>query len=310
MTDDNLCAWLRTHRINTGVSAECERALKAADRIETLAAQDQHNQRRLLNAEVLNASLVERLATAEAANMVLFQQLASDAPDPDQQRSVRFNNVLSATIADLSQRLATAEAERDEARRFGAEAGQRYYNALLIASCDVTCAFCGATYPRGTPRHGDGALADHIKVCPKHPMRDAEAERDALRDNIATLANGVVEITADKLVLNREIDALRAQLSTMTQAVGLATTASPTMEMNAADPIGMMQTVCAEVNALREQLKQVESVLAALQQGQGEREEAAFRLGWANRGNQWNPNAPLSVEVAIAAWRASQKGTP
>ena len=135
-------------------------------------------------------------------------------------------------------------------------------------------------------------------------------ERDALRDNIATLANGVVEITADKLVLNREIDALRAQLSTMTQAVGLATTASPTMEMNAADPIGMMQTVCAEVNALREQLKQVESVLAALQQGQGEREEAAFRLGWANRGNQWNPNAPLSVEVAIAAWRASQKGTP
>jgi len=92
--------------------------------------------------------------------------------------------------------------------------------------------------------------------------------------------------------------------------VGLATTASPTMEMNAADPIGMMQTVCAEVNALREQLKQVESVLAALQQGQGEREEAAFRLGWANRGNQWNPNAPLSVEVAIAAWRASQKGTP
>jgi len=185
MTDDNLCAWLRTHRINTGVSAECERALKAADRIETLAAQDQHNQRRLLNAEVLNASLVERLATAEAANMVLFQQLASDAPDPDQQRSVRFNNVLSATIADLSQRLATAEAERDEARRFGAEAGQRYYNALLIASCDVTCAFCGATYPRGTPRHGDGALADHIKVCPKHPMRDAEAERDALREQVA-----------------------------------------------------------------------------------------------------------------------------
>ena len=70
--------------------------------------------------------------------------------------------------------------ERDEARRFGEEAGQRY-NALLIASCDVTCAFCGATYPRGTPRHGDGALADHIKVCLKHPMREAEAalrERD------------------------------------------------------------------------------------------------------------------------------------
>jgi hypothetical protein len=53
----------------------------------------------------------------------------------------------------------------------------------------TSCAFCGAIYPQGTPRHGDGALIEHIKVCPQHPMREAEAERDQL----AMLVQGALD---------------------------------------------------------------------------------------------------------------------
>lgn len=71
--------------------------------------------------------------------------------------------------------------ERDEARKFGEQAAHQY-NELLAAYSRVTCAFCGEEYPRGTPRHGDGLLAEHIKICPSHPLREAEkqlAEKDA-----------------------------------------------------------------------------------------------------------------------------------
>lgn len=71
----------------------------------------------------------------------------------------------------------TARLERDlaEARAVAEEAVNRY-NALLAETADVCCAFCGERYPKGTPRSGDGALAEHIKVCAKHPMREAEAK--------------------------------------------------------------------------------------------------------------------------------------
>lgn len=40
----------------------------------------------------------------------------------------------------------------------------------------VTCIYCGKEYPPGTPTHGDkvSALTDHIRVCEKHPLREAE----------------------------------------------------------------------------------------------------------------------------------------
>lgn len=50
----------------------------------------------------------------------------------------------------------------------------------------------------------------------------------------------------DLYVRDREIARLR-------EAIGLATTAAPTMEMDAADPVGMMQRVVAETDTLREQ---------------------------------------------------------
>ena len=38
----------------------------------------------------------------------------------------------------------------------------------------LTCVYCGAEYPEGTPPHGSKVLTDHIKVCDKHPLRAAE----------------------------------------------------------------------------------------------------------------------------------------
>lgn len=75
------------------------------------------------------------------------------------------------------------ERELNAARAFGEKAAAQY-NELLARSQVVTCAFCGQEYPRGTPRHGDGELTEHIKTCPKHPMRALEAELADLKQNI------------------------------------------------------------------------------------------------------------------------------
>ena len=64
--------------------------------------------------------------------------------------------------------------ERTQAREFGEEAAAKF-NTVREERQKVVCAFCGEEYPRGTPRHGDGALPDHIKVCPQHPMRELES---------------------------------------------------------------------------------------------------------------------------------------
>lgn len=38
----------------------------------------------------------------------------------------------------------------------------------------VTCVYCGHQYPDGTPTHQAELLTAHIKVCEKHPLREAE----------------------------------------------------------------------------------------------------------------------------------------
>lgn len=79
--------------------------------------------------------------------------------------------------------VARLEGELAEARRFGEMAASSYNDLLKTCAKNtaVTCAFCGTVYPAGTPRHGDGLLAEHIKTCPQHPMRVVEAERDTAR---------------------------------------------------------------------------------------------------------------------------------
>ena len=50
-----------------------------------------------------------------------------------------------------------------------------------------------------------------------------------------------------------------AENARLREAIGLATTAVPTMEMDAADPVGMMQRVVAEIDTLREQVEALEA---------------------------------------------------
>ena len=45
----------------------------------------------------------------------------------------------------------------------------------------LTCVYCGMAYPEGTPPYGAQILTDHIRVCEKHPLREAEAKIDKLR---------------------------------------------------------------------------------------------------------------------------------
>ena len=40
----------------------------------------------------------------------------------------------------------------------------------------LTCVYCGHEYPQETPAWGNEVLTEHIRVCPKHPMRRAEAD--------------------------------------------------------------------------------------------------------------------------------------
>jgi len=67
-----------------------------------------------------------------------------------------------------------------EARRV-AEDAIRKYNDLLAKKRVVTCVFCGHPYPYGTPASQDAVLVEHIKRCPKHPLRAAEKRLEVAR---------------------------------------------------------------------------------------------------------------------------------
>jgi hypothetical protein len=45
----------------------------------------------------------------------------------------------------------------------------------------LTCVYCGHEYPQDTPAWGTNVLTEHIKVCEKHPLRQAEATIATLR---------------------------------------------------------------------------------------------------------------------------------
>jgi hypothetical protein len=51
----------------------------------------------------------------------------------------------------------------------------------------LTCVYCGQEYPQNTPAWGDKVLTDHIKICPKHPMRKAEKNIELLRNALIGL---------------------------------------------------------------------------------------------------------------------------
>ena len=67
----------------------------------------------------------------------------------------------------------------------------------------LTCVYCGMAYPEGTPPHGAKILTDHIKVCEKHPMRQAEATILKLRKALSDLigASTTEDLKAMELIL-------------------------------------------------------------------------------------------------------------
>jgi hypothetical protein len=48
----------------------------------------------------------------------------------------------------------------------------------------LTCVYCGHEYPQGTGAWNDEILTKHIKICPKHPMREAEAKIKQLEERL------------------------------------------------------------------------------------------------------------------------------
>jgi hypothetical protein len=67
----------------------------------------------------------------------------------------------------------------------------------------LTCVYCGMAYPEGTPPHGAAILTEHIKVCEKHPMREAEEKIKKLRSALAELvgSNDIKELKEMELAL-------------------------------------------------------------------------------------------------------------
>lgn len=51
----------------------------------------------------------------------------------------------------------------------------------------LTCVYCGHEYPQNTPAHGSSTLTEHIKTCPKHPLRKAEYDISKLRSALVGL---------------------------------------------------------------------------------------------------------------------------
>lgn len=74
---------------------------------------------------------------------------------------------------ELEAELARVTKEREEARAWV----RRMHNDRQV----LTCAFCGVAYPPLTQQANDATLAEHIRVCEKHPMRAVETERDAAK---------------------------------------------------------------------------------------------------------------------------------
>ncbi|HRR41756.1 MAG TPA: hypothetical protein P5244_11040, partial [Syntrophales bacterium] len=58
--------------------------------------------------------------------------------------------------------------------------------------------------------------------------------------------------------LRAEIDRLKAENEKYHQAIGLATTALPSMQIDPNDPVGMMHKVVAQITALRAELERMD----------------------------------------------------
>ena len=84
----------------------------------------------------------------------------------------------------------------------------------------LTCVYCGEAYPEGTPPHGSQILTDHIRVCKKHPLREAEKKIKKLREALIGLvgASDKNELEGMEMVI-RMVDAPSADKVAMVDAI-------------------------------------------------------------------------------------------
>ncbi len=144
------------------------------------------------------------------ADMAFIEEARLDLPD-----ALREIERLTDPVDGLEAKLVERTAEREEARE--------WVRRLTREQRVLTCAFCGAEYPPGTPESNDAALTAHVRVCPKHPMRETEAEvsrltdaldtaetcRESLRKGLEQASEQIAEMTAEAKVATAEIEQLR-----------------------------------------------------------------------------------------------------
>ena len=96
----------------------------------------------------------------------------------------------------------------------------------------VTCVYCGHEYPDGTPTAKHDLLTAHIKVCEKHPMRDAEARIERLRKALSGLIGAETK---------EELEAMEMAMRMM-----------PGIEADKIAGINAIHALLSEVNAIGE----------------------------------------------------------
>lgn len=62
----------------------------------------------------------------------------------------------------------------------------------------ITCVYCGHAYQPGVPTHGHDALTEHIKICTKHPMRDAEKKITELQQLLREVYHHPANVTGER----------------------------------------------------------------------------------------------------------------
>lgn len=116
-------------------------------------------QRGIVSAESPKTSLL----ALDVDNMAIFAR----------EEDATFAACARADVPALLAEVDRLTSERDEARA--------WVRRLTASDRVLTCVYCGEAYPPGTPDHGADVLTAHVRTCPKHPMRKAEAETERLR---------------------------------------------------------------------------------------------------------------------------------
>ena len=111
----------------------------------------------------------------------------------------------------------------------------------------LTCVYCGQEYPQETPAWGNEVLTEHIRACPKHPIRKAEADVALLRGALAGLVRSSDKAELEQMELAMRllpapaadkaasIDAIHALLATLPNAY--ANTRSDDSQQADVDPV-------------------------------------------------------------------------